>query len=154
MKDGHIEQVGSPEDVFLRPRNVFVATFVGSPAMNLVRGRVETEGGRPWLAGAAIRIPLPDRVAGSVAQGTEVTAGIRPNDVTVAYADPPATSIEAGVEVVEYLGTEILLDLRAGSQELMAQVPVGAGRPVGDRLWIGFDPDRIHVFDTASGRAL
>jgi multiple sugar transport system ATP-binding protein len=154
MKDGHIEQVGSPEDVFLRPRNVFVATFVGSPAMNLVRGRVEAEGGRPWLAGAAIRIPLPDRVAGSVAPGTEVTAGIRPNDVAVAYADPPAAFLEAGVEVVEYLGTEILLDLRAGSQELMAQVPIGAGRPVGDRLWIGFDPGRIHVFDTATGRAL
>jgi multiple sugar transport system ATP-binding protein len=154
MKDGHIEQVGSPEDVFLRPRNLFVATFVGSPAMNLIRGRVQTLDGRAILVGADIRVPLPERAAASVAPGDEITAGVRPSDVKVAYSAPPDGFVEAAVEVVEYLGTEVLIDLRVGSQELMAQVPIGRGRPSEDRLWIGFDPDRIHVFDTASGMAI
>ncbi|RUU61533.1 sn-glycerol-3-phosphate ABC transporter ATP-binding protein UgpC [Mesorhizobium sp. M2C.T.Ca.TU.002.02.1.1] len=152
MKDGHIEQVGSPEDVFAKPRNLFVATFIGSPAMNLLPAKVEADNGAPVLVANGFRMTAPASIVRALNPGASITVGIRPNDIRV---DDETGEYEAVIEVDEYLGTEALLNLRAGDHELVAQVPAAA-RPAPDRqsVRIGFDTARLHVFDTQSGEAI
>ncbi|MBN9552671.1 MAG: sn-glycerol-3-phosphate ABC transporter ATP-binding protein UgpC [Alphaproteobacteria bacterium] len=151
MKDGHIEQVGSPEEVFAKPRNLFVATFIGSPAMNLLPAKVAVVNGAPVLVANGFRLAAPPSIVSALDPGASVTLGIRPSDIRV----DEAGDYEAVVEVDEYLGTEVLLNLRAGNHELVAQVPAAA-RPAPDRqsVRIGFDAARLHVFDTQSGEAI
>jgi multiple sugar transport system ATP-binding protein len=158
MRDGYIEQVGSPEEVFAHPRNVFVATFIGSPAMNLLAATVETQqqGGAYMLSTGSIRIPAPADKSRHLQPGRKLTLGVRPSDIQLAGADTDNTpaAIDASVEVTEYLGTEALLDIRAGEHELIAQVPA-AQRPKSDeRIRIRFNPAALHIFDAATGAAL
>jgi multiple sugar transport system ATP-binding protein len=149
MRDGHVEQVGSPEDVYTRPANTFVATFIGSPAMNLVPARLM--GGK--LQAEAFTLPLPDRFAGRATEGRSVLIGIRPSDVTLTPADAPG-ALRATVEVTEYLGDDALLDLRVGPHELIAQVPA-AQRPVNDAsIHATFNASGLHLFDAGTGSTL
>jgi multiple sugar transport system ATP-binding protein len=153
MKDGRIEQVGLPEDVFKKPRNLFVATFIGSPAMNLIPGRIHAAGRKPVLQAGNMEFALPERVHGLLKPGQEATIGIRPTDIEI-VAKATKGAHEAHLEVTEYLGTEALLDLRLGDMEIAALVPA-AKRPGDDTaVWLSFNMDNLHVFDTASGRAI
>jgi len=154
MKDGYIEQVGSPEEVFTRPRNLFVATFIGSPAMNLVSTRVEAADGRPILVSGAMRFAPPAALAAALKPAQAVTVGVRPTDVRLVQG-ADADAYDAAVEVTEYLGNEALLNLKVDGHDLVAQVPA-AQRPPQDRqaVRIAFDPHHLHVFDTQSGQAL
>ena len=154
MKDGNIEQVGSPEEVFAHPRNLFVATFVGSPAMNLIATMVGSDSDRPILRAGDLTIPVPDRAARKLAVGQQVTLGIRPSDLRVAKPGEPGPSYDASVEVAEYLGTQVLLDMRLGGFEVTAEVPA-QDRPADNcPLRIAFEPGAVHLFDTASGMAI
>ncbi|MCW5711849.1 sn-glycerol-3-phosphate ABC transporter ATP-binding protein UgpC [Shinella yambaruensis] len=149
MRDGHVEQVGSPEDVYTRPANTFVATFIGSPAMNLVPARLM--GGK--LQAEAFTLPLPDRFSGRTAEGQAVLIGIRPSDVTLTTADNPG-ALRATVEVTEYLGDDALLDLRVGPHEMIAQVPA-VNRPGNDAsVHVTFNAAGLHLFDAATGGTL
>ncbi|MBO9475287.1 sn-glycerol-3-phosphate ABC transporter ATP-binding protein UgpC [Shimia sp. R10_1] len=149
MRDGHIEQVGTPEQVYSQPNNTFVATFIGSPPMNMIPARVRQ--GR--LEADGLLLSVPDRFKGVLAEDQAVTIGIRPNGLSLAK-DVDHNTAPARVEVTEYLGNEALLDLRAGPHELIAEVPA-LGRPApGAEVTVHFDPDALHLFDTASGDSL
>jgi len=152
MKDGYIEQVGSPEEVFARPRNLFVATFIGSPAMNLMPASVQARDGRPILVSGSLTFDAPAALASSLKPAQNVTVGVRPSDISLVNA---GAGYDASIEVTEYLGTEALLNLKIGSQEIVAQVPASQ-RPAHNTqaTRIAFDPRHLHVFDTASGQAL
>jgi multiple sugar transport system ATP-binding protein len=154
MKDGHIEQVGSPEEVFARPRNLFVATFIGSPAMNLVPARVEAADGRPMLVAGALRFAPPPALAARLKPAQAVTVGVRPSDVRL-VDDACADAYDAAVEVTEYLGTEALINLKVDGLDMIAQVP-SAQRPAAGReaVRIAFAADQFHVFDTQGGQAI
>lgn len=152
MKDGYIEQVGSPEEVFARPRNLFVATFIGSPAMNLLPASVQARDGRPILISDSLVFDVPAALASTLKPAQNVTIGVRPSDINLVGDDEGHS---ASIEVTEYLGTEALLNLKIGNQEIVAQVPA-AHRPTQDKTLarIAFDSRHLHVFDTASGQAL
>jgi multiple sugar transport system ATP-binding protein len=154
MKDGNIEQIGSPEEVFARPRNLFVASFIGSPAMNLIEMTVESQGGRPVLKGAEITIPAPSGAAGNIKVGQRVTVGIRPSDLHIAKPADSGPVYDATVEVSEFLGTEVLLDLRVGGAEMTAQIPAQEKPAEDQAIRIAFDLNAVHLFDTASGVAV
>ncbi len=149
MRDGHIEQVGTPEQVYAEPNNTFVATFIGSPAMNLIDARFEA--GR--LRADHIELPLPDRYDGALADGRNVTLGIRPIGVSLVDSASPS-AIPARVEVTEFLGNEALLDLRVGSQELIAEVPAQDRPQAADDIAIALNPQQIHLFDGQTGLAI
>ena len=154
MKDGNIEQVGSPEEVFARPRNLFVAAFVGSPAMNLIATTVESDGGRPILRAGGLTLPAPECAAQKLKAGQAVTVGLRPSDLRVAKVGDRGLTYDATVEVAEFLGTQVLLDMRLAGFELTAEIPA-QDRPASDRpLRIAFDASSIHLFDTGSGAAI
>lgn len=157
MKEGHIAQAGTPKEVFAHPKNVFVATFIGSPAMNLVPMRAHSSDGSIELASASARLTLPVRDGMRVQPGMEVLLGVRPNDVHLVTAGgvPANASIfDARVEVTEYLGVEALLDLRLGEHEILAQVPAAEMPDIGSTVKLWFDPQALHVFDALSGDAV
>src|SRR5574337_1987517 len=125
MKDGNIQQIGEPLEVYSQPRNKFVAGFIGSPAMNFIDAAITEAPGEFYAEAAGIRVPVPAersrRLASYKAQ--KVTLGIRPEDLREANpGNPGKVSFETVVEVVEPLGSEILLDVRVGQQLLVARV--------------------------------
>jgi multiple sugar transport system ATP-binding protein len=149
LRDGAIEQLGTPMELFARPANRFVAGFIGSPAMNFVSATLVGDTlVLPWLTVAALRLVDAPR---------EVEVGIRPEDILCGEAvltAPEAYRFEAVVSVVEPMGSEALLMIEAGAQTLQVRLP-GRRHPVsGARLTFAFSPGELHVFDAGSGRSL
>ena len=142
MHDGIVEQIGTPLQLFDRPRNLFVAQFIGSPSMNVIAGTVR--GGAVEALGS--RWPLP---AGTGAQGQQVHYGIRPTDLTLA-----AQGIAARVVVVEPTGAETELLLQVGEQQLVLVMHGRTSAQPEDTVYLALDPAMAHVFDGASGARL
>jgi multiple sugar transport system ATP-binding protein len=159
MKDGWVQQVGEPLELYNQPANRFVAGFLGSPAMNFAAVRLSAEdgGGGLWAVGDGLRVRVPAPMTGRLGPraGREVTLGIRPEDLRIAReGDPPDLAFEAVVEVVERLGSETLLDMRVGRDTMVAAVePTAPARPR-ERLRIAMNPDRMHLFDAETEAAL
>ena len=117
MKDGLVQQVGEPLELYNAPANRFVAGFLGSPAMNFAAVRVHEVDGALHAESDAFRIDVPAEIGRRLRQyaGSDVTMGIRPEDLQLANGShPPGLCFDAVVELVEKLGAEILLDLRVG----------------------------------------
>src|SRR3954469_18139047 len=157
MKDGVVQQVGEPLELYNEPANRFVAGFLGSPAMNFANVKVSADNGSVLAASDGIRIkvpaPMTDRL-GPYA-GKEVTLGVRPEDIRIAGAgDPDDLHIDAAVEVIERLGSEILLDVAVGPNMMVAAVEPATPVKVRDRLRLTMRPSRLHVFDAQTGAAI
>src|ERR1700722_13378855 len=123
MKDGVVQQVGDPMELYNEPANRFVAGFIGSPAMNFVGVRLTGENGGLWAESEGMRIKVPEPLVARLGPyaGKPLTLGGRPEDLRIATAgDDRDLSFEVGVEVVERLGSEILLDVAAGSTTMVA----------------------------------
>jgi len=153
MRDGLVQQVGEPLELYNEPANRFVAGFLGSPAMNFATVTVrETDGGL-WAEDNGIRIKVPGQTAGRLSShaGQQVTMGIRPEDLHVASeADPVELGFDAAVEVVEKLGSEILLDVAVGHNTMVASVEPGVRVAVHEKLRLALNPERLHFFDAES----
>jgi multiple sugar transport system ATP-binding protein len=157
MKDGWVQQVGGPMELYDHPANKFVAGFIGSPAMNFATVRLAAQNGTLWAESEGLRIQVPahlrDRVGGHA--GREATLGVRPEDLHVAGAgDDPAHCFDAHVEVVEQLGSEILLDVSVGSGSMVAAVDPRVRAKVGETVRLALNPERLHFFDSQSEAAL
>src|SRR2546430_14585799 len=156
MKDGWIQQVGEPLDLYSRPANKFVAGFIGSPAMNFIDVSVSVAGGL-WAEGQGLRVKVAPAHAArlSAYKGQKVTLGLRPEDLRVASGgDPAEYTIDAVVDVVEPLGSEILLDLRAGQTTLVARVEPAVRAKVHETIKFALVPDRARFFDTKTELAI
>jgi multiple sugar transport system ATP-binding protein len=157
MKDGFVQQVGEPLDLYNKPANRFVAGFIGSPAMNFATVQVSEANGAVWAANEGMRIKVPAEIAGRVGRyaGQESILGIRPEDLRIASsADPADLSFDAVVEVVEPLGAEILLDMAVGTAMMVASVEPTVRAKVRDRLRLALNPERLHFFDPTSEAAI
>ena len=159
MAEGRIQQLGVPQDVYDEPANLFVAGFIGSPAMNLMRGTVS----RGELDAGPVQIPS------RVREGA-VVLGVRPEHLTVAGADGgDAATLELTVDVVEPLGNEVMVhgwvaaepyvggqtglrDLGGeGRSAVTARLDPGVRTAAGETLRLAFDPAAVHVFDAETG---
>ena len=150
MNQGRIEQVGKPTDVYNRPATRFVATFIGSPAMNLVPARVVGPG-KAEIAGSGTLRFDPDLF--QVAEGTSIEVGIRPEDMSVS-ATGESTGFVIKPEFVEELGPNRLVHGVAGGEPLVLSVP-SSMRDLGNgTIDLHVPVERVHVFDTTTGRAL
>ncbi|WP_454855241.1 ABC transporter ATP-binding protein [Rhizobium binxianense] len=157
LKDGRLQQIGSPQDLYLRPRNAFVATFIGTPEMNLLSGTLELVDGSFWLGGpSGMHLPLSrerqSMLAGAVKPGRQVKVGIRPEHFEIAPAGTNG-AIDVKVTVVEWLGHEIFIFGQSSLGPISVRMPEGmaAAPVVNDILSIWPVSDRWHVFDAASG---
>jgi len=158
LKDGHIQQVGSPIDVFERPKNVFVAQFIGNPPMNIMEGTFKVvDGNRCVVAGKSI-FPVVDGKAESLEDGTPVLVGIRPDAIKMGDRIdklPKEWSCQGEVVVSEILGgqshLEIVID---GENELIAEVEGRVLAHPGEIVPIGIEFDRMVLFDPETTNAL
>jgi len=149
MKDRVIQQLGTPSDIYRRPANRFVASFVGSPAMNFLPGMFAVQDGEPCFAAAGISIPLDGYAFDArPQQGAAIELGIRPEHVE-AGGDLPAA-----VEMVEPMGSDQLAWLRLGSQPLSMRLPADTPIASGQSLQLRLPADKLNLFDAASGRRL
>jgi multiple sugar transport system ATP-binding protein len=165
MRDGKIQQVGEPLEIYDRPRNLFVAGFIGTPPMNFVPAKIERNGGTPALAAAGFRLPLPSTAGknGGMPSGTAVIVGIRPEslrradpapDGAGAEGKPRSGSLSATAEVVEPLGDEVIVHARANEALLVCKLDPRDAPRAGDPITLEVDADRIHLFDAATEERL
>ncbi len=156
MKDGRIEQVGTPMEIYLNPVNIFVATFIGAPAMNIIDamlylGFIEVEGQKIALNNRVEKIPVP-------ASGRRVKLGIRPDffiDEKNTEHGASLSRIEnALVDIVEPLGFEREIDATIGSQHIKAKLDLRTTAGEGEKITLCFDMDRVHLFDPETGMRL
>jgi multiple sugar transport system ATP-binding protein len=147
MRAGRIQQIGSPREVFHRPANVFVASFIGSVPMNLMQARVEGEN----VVVGLDSVPLPTSARGLALGGQDVTWGARPEYLSLHDEEQP-NAIQGTVTVLENLGASVLVSLAVGSQLLQVVVDEGLEPEPGTLGWITVDPRRTLLFDSEGTR--
>jgi multiple sugar transport system ATP-binding protein len=152
MKDGIVQQVGAPKQVYNQPANMFVAGFIGSPAMNFIRGAID---GTDFVT-ETLRLPIPpDKMAVLNAAGYQrkaIVLGIRPEDiVTGAESTIP---IAARISVAELTGAEFMLYITIGGHELVVRAPSTSDYFAGDNIVLSFDMAKSHFFDIESEQAI
>jgi multiple sugar transport system ATP-binding protein len=145
MQAGVIEQTGSPLELYDRPKNLFVAGFIGSPAMNLIRGTAHPDGGAAVAAGD-LKLPVSEI---RLPEGRPVVYGVRPEHLDLADEGIPAE-----VTVVEPTGSETMVFLKAGSENLVAVFRERHHLMPGQRVHVRPDPSQIHLFDGETGERL
>jgi multiple sugar transport system ATP-binding protein len=164
MKDGDIMQVAEPLTLYHNPENLFVASFIGSPPMNLFKGTVEAHNGRLAFVevsndGAALRLALGDALSRKAAAhtGRPLVFGIRPEDVTdlgsAGEAGPERTA-EVQIDVVEPMGAETYLYLDTGANSFVARVRAAGRFDPNHRLKVSFDVEKAHLFDADTQQVL
>jgi multiple sugar transport system ATP-binding protein len=157
MKDGWIQQVGEPLELYGHPTNKFVAGFIGSPAMNFIDVGINEANGSVVAEAPGLRLSVPPAKATALKayKGQQVALGVRPEDVHVATgADPAHYSLDATVEVVEPLGSEILLDVRVGRGTIVARVEPNVRVKVHETVKLAVNADRLHFFDAKTEQAI
>ncbi len=157
MKDGLIQQVGEPLELYNYPANKYVAGFIGSPAMNFADTSIEEVGGKFYATNSTMRIRVPDPIAARIGahKGKPATLGIRPEDLHMANGNDPAElSFEAVVEVAEQLGSEIILDLKAGGGAMVASVEPTVRVKPQEKIRLGINPAGLRFFDAKTEAAI
>ena len=151
MRDGIIEQVATPHQIFTEPANLFVAGFIGTPRMNLIEATL-TEGGESYLrfelGGQQVRLPI---ARPGLAGGSNVTLGVRPRACEF-VSESGIDTIAGEVDLVEPMGAETLVHLLHGDQDLRVVVDRATRIGVGERAHLRFEPDSVHLFDESGGR--
>lgn len=161
MKDGLIQQVDTPQNLYNMPNNMFVATFIGSPQMNMIEAKVVKQGSNVVLTFGSNSIKLPEAKAKKLIDGgyenKNVMFGIRPEDVKdeeMFISSSPDSVIDATVRVYELLGAEVYLYFSVDQFDITARVnPRTTARP-GDTIKVAFDLTKIHVFDKDSEQVI
>jgi multiple sugar transport system ATP-binding protein len=157
MKDGVVQQVGEPLELYNTPANRFVAGFIGSPAMNFATVTMTDGNGRLTAKNGGLEIEVPANQAARLRShvGHQLTLGIRPEDLRVANtSDPTGLTFPSKVEVVEQLGSEILLDVRVGDGTMVAAVDPTVRAKVAETLQLAVNPERLHFFDAKTEAAV
>jgi multiple sugar transport system ATP-binding protein len=151
MKDGVLQQVGTPQEVYDNPANTFVGGFMGSPAMNFLPGKTVRRDSYLVLEADGITIPLPPATEGGP---DDVIAGFRPEHVELGPGDGGGPSFEATVDVAELMGATAVVYLKAGGNTVVATVP-GARMPGrGETVSARVGREKVRLFDPATGAAL
>ncbi len=153
MKDGIIEQAGTPDDIYQRPRSVDVATFVGKPRITVLPARLTVSGDEATLASDDLQLTVPAaslRLEDS-SGARDVQVGIRSEDVSVHWSSVPSGAVPARVALVEPLGSDTFLELEIGAASVTARVEAARRPAVGEQVSLTFRPEAIHLFDGSSG---
>jgi len=157
MRDGVVQQVGEPLELYNSPANRFVAGFLGSPAMNFFDVQLTRDDGALLAVGDGIRLKLPPAVSPQLGAhvGKKVIMGVRPEDFHIATdSDSADLNLDVVVEVVERLGSLILLDVSVGQATMVAAVEPTVVAAMHDHLKLALNPNRINFFDASTEAAI
>jgi len=155
LKDGEIQQIDTPMNLYARPSNLFVATFLGSPAMNVLRGHVRRQDGLQLDLGGNTWIPLDGAAIPEGWLDRELDVGVRPEHLLPAEGGPATSSFAPEVEVVEPVGNEVFIYLRHGGAGLVSRSsPQHHVVAPGERLPLRLAIEHLHFFDPGTGHRL
>jgi multiple sugar transport system ATP-binding protein len=158
MRDGRLVQFGPQAEIYGKPRNEYVATFVGKPKMSLVSGQLEFRADDVDFVGPGIRIGLGSRGALGLREGnwTEVALGVRSEDVRIVTADAPNApgSFDATVQLLEPIGSDTFVELSCGPASIIARVQPDLPLEIGQLVRAEMTPARIHLFERAQGERI
>ena len=161
MKDGLIQQVDTPQNLYDSPCNIFVAGFIGTPQMNFIKGTLTKKGNDVFFNFEDVSLQLPEDKANAPELadyiGKEVVVGLRPegiSDEAKAVEASAASSFDVNVEVTELMGAEIYLYLSIGETNLIARVSSRSKSRAGDHIKVAFDMSRLHIFDNDTERCI
>ena len=156
MNEGRIAQIGSPLEVYRNPANLFVAGFLASPPMNLLKGQIDLGGERPVLRLGTLALPIPDSYARDAmpATGTPIVLGVRPEDIHEREM-PGGIPIDVKIVAIEALGPEtVVVGELQDLGEVSARIDRAFSAPVGTMQRLYLDPGHFHIFDAGTTQAL
>jgi multiple sugar transport system ATP-binding protein len=151
MRDGRIEQLGTPQEIYNHPATLYVAGFVGAPAMNMLEAVAQD--GKLAIAGTQARLALPERYVDAARDGASVMVGIRPEALRLGSGSGAELSLPVEIDVVELTGPEQVITARIGAQRLTATLPPQAHVAKGQSCAFVFDADALRLFDPGTGKA-
>ena len=158
MKDGVVQQVDTPQNLYNKPQNLFVAGFIGSPQMNFFDAKCTVKGGKVVLEVGPNKIELPEEKGKALIdggyEGKTVVMGIRPEDVHDAQMKGGDNVIEAPIKVYELLGAEVYLYAEVEGANMTARVDPRTTAKAGDTIKFSLDIEKIHVFDKESEKVI
>lgn len=160
MRDGALQQVGTPQEVFSAPANIWVATFVGDPPMNILSGELQANGGRLSVVSPDFKIEVPEGAAAVInaapLQGKAIKVGVRPEALTLSLSPQEGYPISGRVYAVQPLGDVEVLDVRVGDERLFVRTELGTiGNDDLDAVvHLGYRPTKLHFFDPDTGLAI
>ena len=159
LNHGVLQQIDTPQNLYDNPANVFVAGFIGSPAMNFFRGTLQQADGHLYLDTGAFRVQVPDERKPIYADyvGKSVVLGMRPEHIHHPQFAPPGITpqaVEGEVEVTELMGNEIFVYMRAETMPFVARVDPRADYRMGARAQVVFDMSQMHLFDPETEQAI
>ncbi len=146
MREGLVEQIGSPLDLYDHPANMFVASFIGSPAMNFLEGTINDVGELTLESGAVLAVKRGERALAN----NSVFAGVRPEHFVI----DPKGPVKATVGTVEPTGSETFLAAKVGATDIVIETKDRVPHAFGDEIRVSVDPDKIHLFDRGSEEAI
>ena len=155
MHDGVLQQIGTPEEVYTSPRNLFVAQFVGSPVMNVVDVELASAEGSPQIrvAGTEEGFAFPDRTVSHIPKSRPIKLGIRSEGVELSRREKK-NHVKTVTTNVEPLGSHDIVDVRIGEASLRARTHSGFVAGEGEPVWVGLDSSQAHFFDGENELAL
>ncbi len=153
LKDGRIEQIGTPREIFERPRTQFAASFVGTPAINFLEMTAYRDKGSVVMTRGETAIRLPNERL-TISDGAPVVVGVRPAHLRPGPANGEAGRLTGRVDLVEFLGNEALAIFRVGEDDVSALLSGRDPPAVGERIEVGVHADDVHVFDAGTGLSL
>src|SRR5258706_2121844 len=161
MNHGFVQQVDAPLSLYNRPANIFVAGFIGSPAMNFIPVTINQDGGKLWADAGSFKVELPPDQANRVRHhvGRECTFGVRPEDFydrNLPGIVQPASgnTIKLGVDVLEPLGDDVEIHFTSGDLHMIGKLDSKTKAAVGETMAVVFDMEKRHLFDNESEKAL
>jgi multiple sugar transport system ATP-binding protein len=159
MSNGILQQIDTPQHLYDKPNNLFVAGFIGSPAMNFFKAKVDKADGKLIVDGGSFQVEIPQKHNQVFTPyiGKPVTFGIRPEDIKDPEFLPPgifAQNVDTKVEVTELMGNEIFLYLKSGDQNFVARVDPRTQARMGDDMQVAFNMDNMHIFDPDNEEAI
>jgi ABC-type sugar transport system ATPase subunit len=141
FNNGIIQQIGTPREVYERPSNLFVATFIGSPRINLIEGRIVVNEGRILFKSSELMIDVGLRKELKEYSGKDITTGIRPESLT-----PGDGPINGYLELIEHIGSETILYVRSDSTLIIAKAPPDFQEKIGKKISLALNKANIHFF--------
>lgn len=158
LKDGYIEQVGEPIELFQNPRNTFVAGFIGNPPMNLIETEIDSSNGTPCFKfSSGLTIPIPEKSDAGIANGQRVLMGLRTEDFMPTDGNskfPDEWKKEASIEVIEPLGGATFLHVDLQGVKAIAQCDGRKKVNVGDKIELAMNLEHLHIFDSNSKKSI
>ncbi len=153
LHEGRFQQIGTPDEIYNRPANRFVAEFIGQPPMNILEAKLSRANGAACIEIGSIQFPLRQHedLAGEATLPDKLALGIRPETVRISQTQTPETPNKAQIKWVEHLGSMSVLDLQFGQDMLRAKVAPNDPVSLLDTAWFGFDPRPDHLLNLETG---